>query len=256
MRKILQFAEGLGLLVDLADPIKFLKLDLSFRFGEESEYGSLYQPLIADWSIKDSEPSYTDLTMTGYVFVTSSGTSQSTYIHIFHLLLWCAASSELAPQSSSNSNQYHLKVLNSYTIHEKQSKRTRKKQSWKWLVAKNVSHELVKRGNPYIWVDQRPHCCRSAADLNKSHNPKGIHHPHETINGCTWKSYSQQWPLPSPLFTKQHPMFSKYRSMFLPLMRSENQWRQHATFSVPPDESNQQNEHSEISSTAFQKRNQ
>ena len=55
MRKILQFAEGLGLLVDLADPIKFLKLDLSFRFGEESEYGSLYQPLIADWSIKDSE---------------------------------------------------------------------------------------------------------------------------------------------------------------------------------------------------------
>ena len=187
--------------------------------------------------------------MTGYVFVTSSGTSQSTYIHIFHLLLWCAASSELAPQSSSNSNQYHLKVLNSYTIHEKQSKRTRKKQSWKWLVAKNVSHELVKRGNPYIWVDQRPHCCRSAADLNKSHNPKGIHHPHETINGCTWKSYSQQWPLPSPLFTKQHPMFSKYRSMFLPLMRSENQWRQHATFSVPPDESNQQNAHSEISST-------
>jgi len=119
MRKILQFAEGLGLLVDLADPIKFLKLDLSFRFGEESEYGSLYQPLIAEWSIKDREPSYTDLTMTGYVFVTSSGTSQSTYIHIFHLLLWCAASSELAPQSSSNSNQYHLKVLNSYTIHEK-----------------------------------------------------------------------------------------------------------------------------------------
>ena len=53
MRKILQFAEGLGLLVDLADPIKILKLDLSFRFGEESEYGSLYQPLIAEWSIKD-----------------------------------------------------------------------------------------------------------------------------------------------------------------------------------------------------------
>jgi hypothetical protein len=77
----------------------------------------------------------------------------------------------------------------------------------------------------------------TATDLNKSHNP------HDAINGCTWESYSQQ------LFTKQHPMFSKYRRMFLPLMRSENQWRQHATFSVPPDESNQPNAHSEISGT-------
>jgi hypothetical protein len=93
--------------------------------------------------------------------------------------LWCAASSELAPQSSSNSNQYHLKVLNSYTIHEKQSKRTRKKQSWKWLVAKNVSHELVKRGNPYIWVDQRLHCCRS----EQKSQPKGYPPP-------TWNN---QW---------------------------------------------------------------
>ena len=92
--------------------------------------------------------------MTGYVFVTSSGTSQSTYIHIFHLLLWCAASSELAPQSSSSSNQYHL---NSYHPRITVEKNTQKAEL-----------KMTHRKSYFTWTrkeGQPLHISRSKATL-------------------------------------------------------------------------------------------
>lgn len=165
--------------------------------------------------------------MTGYIFVTSSGMSQSTRIHAFHLLLWCATSSKLAPRNSTNSNQCRL---NSYhprkNVEKEHVKRRAENDSsqitihMKWKKGgKSPTYKQIKVCPLQIWTKVTTHQATTWSNqwlhMKKLQPAKGL--------------------FPRPLFTKQHPMFSKYRSMFLPLMHSENQWRQHATFWVPPD---------------------
>ena len=189
--------------------------------------------------------------MTGYVFVTSSGTSQSTYIHIFHLLLWCAASSELAPQSSSSSNQYHLNSYHPRITVEKNTQKAELKMSHR----KSYFTWTRKEGQPL-------HISRSKATLlpiwTKVTTQRASRHPPPTWSN-QWLHMKKLQPAmaayiptlrkatPHVLQVQEHvPAFDAFRKSAAPTCH---------VFGTT-DESNQQNEHSEISSTAFQKRNQ